>query len=416
LASTRPLSSRPRYSPRSTFLPFAVPDLGDAEIAAVTRVLHSGWITTGPEVQAFQQEFAATLGVKHAVALSSCTAALHLGLEAAGLGPGDEVLTSTMTFTATAEVVEYLGARTRFVDVTVEDLNLDPARVREVIESQYVRRDGAWHHREGGGRLRALVPVHYAGHPCDMVEMRAIADAYDLFLLDDAAHALPASLDGRLIGSLPCPTAFSFYATKTLTTGEGGMLTTNDDAIAARVRLMALHGISRDAWKRYASDGTWQYEVVEAGYKYNLTDLAAALGRVQLQRMDEMWTARAAIAARYDAAFSGMPEVSCPMVSARVRHAWHLYPLRLRLETLAIDRARFIQELRDRQIGASVHFIPLHTQPFYARRYGYRAAGFPVAEAEFPRLISLPIYSRMSADDVDAVIEAVADVIEGHRR
>lgn len=407
------LTDRPR---RAAFLPFALPDLGEEEIAAVVRVLRTGWITTGPEVQAFQQEFAASLGVKHAVAVNSCTAALHLGLEAAGLGPGDEVLTSTITFTATAEVVEYLGGRTRFVDIAPADLNLDPARVREVIDREYLRRENGWYHLTTGGRLRALLPVHYGGQPCDMAALQAIAAEHGLFLLDDAAHALPASRDGRQVGAMGCPTAFSFYATKTLTTAEGGMLTTDDDTIAARARLMALHGISRDAWKRYSAEGTWFYQVVEAGYKYNLTDIAAALGRVQLRRLREMRQGRAAIAERYAAAFTAMPEVEVPRVAPGVHHAWHLYPLRLHLDLLTIDRARFIQELRERRIGTSVHFIPLHRQPFYAGRYGYRPADFPVAEAEFPRLISLPIYSRMSDADVDSVIDAVADVIEGHRR
>jgi len=416
MASTKPLAhpaTRPR---RSSYLPFAIPDLGDAEVEAVVQVLRRGWITTGPEVQAFQEEFARTLGVKHAVAVNSCTAAMHLALEAAGVKQGDEVLTSTITFTATAEVVEYLGARTRFVDVGRTDLNLDAAKVREVIEREYVQRGDVWRHRERRGRLRALVPVHYGGQPCDMPAMRAIAEQYGLFLLDDAAHALPTSLDGRLVGAMGNPTAFSFYATKTLTTAEGGMFTTDDDALADRVRLMALHGISRDAWKRYGVDGSWSYEVVAAGYKYNLTDLAAALGRVQLRRLQEMREARAAIAARYDAAFATMPEIEPPAVSPRASHAWHLYPIRLRLERLTIDRARFIEELRDHEIGTSVHFIPLHTQPFYAGRYGYRPGDFPVAETEFPRLISLPIYSKMSAEDVDSVIDAVADVVEGHRR
>ena len=412
-SATPRVTGRPR---RPAFLPFAMPDLTEAEIEAVVAVLRRGWLTTGPEVQAFQQEFAEYVGVEHAVAVNSCTAALHLALEAAGVGPGDEVLTATITFTATAEVVEYLGARTRFVDVGRTDLNLDAAVVREVIEREYARRDGEWRHRESGGRLKALVPVHYGGHPCDMAAMRAIAEQYDLFLLDDAAHAFPAERDGLKVGAAGCPTAFSFYATKTLTTGEGGMLTTNDAELAARARLMALHGISRDAWKRYTAEGTWAYEVVEAGYKYNLTDMAAALGRVQLRRLEEMRDGRVAIAACYDAAFDAMPEIERPAVGPAVRHAWHLYPIRLRLEALSIDRARFIQELRDRQIGTSVHFIPLHTQPFYAGRYGYRRGDFPVAEAEFARLISLPIYSRMSADDVASVIDAVADVVEGHRR
>ena len=401
---------------RETFLPFALPDLSEEEIEAVVRVLRSGWLSTGPEVQAFQQEFAAAIGVRHAIALNSCTAALHLGLEAAGVGPGDEVLTSTITFTATAEVAEYLGARTRFVDVDPGDLNLSAAALRSLVDREYVRQAGEWRHRESGGRLRAIVPVHYGGQCCDMPAILALAEEYGLFVLDDAAHALPAARRGRRVGAMGCPTAFSFYATKTLTTGEGGMLTTDDDALAQRVRLMSLHGISRDAWKRYAADGSWYYEVVAAGYKYNLTDIAAALGRVQLRRLETMRAARAAIAARYASAFAAMPEVEAPRTQEDGEHAWHLYALRLRLERLRIDRAQFIQELHARRIGTSVHFIPLHRQPFYAARYAYQPADFPVAEAEYPRLVSLPIYSRMSPSDVDSVIEAVADVLERHRR
>lgn len=401
---------------RDTFLPFAVPDLGEAEIQAVVRVLRSGWITTGPEVKAFEREFAAYLGVGHAVAVNSCTAALHLGLEAAGVGPGDEVLTSTMTFTATAEVVEYLGARSRFVDVSAGDLNLDPGRLRDTIRREYERREGAWRHRVTGGRLAAVVPVHYGGHPCDMPAIISLAEEYGVFVLDDAAHALPASLDGSRVGAMGCPTAFSFYATKTLTTAEGGMFCTNDERLADRVRLMALHGISRDSWKRYSAEGSWYYEVREAGYKYNLTDIAAALGRVQLERLHEMCEARAAIAGRYTAALASMEGLEVPRPRQGVAHAWHLYPLRLNLGALAIDRAGFIEELRLRNIGTSVHFIPLHRQPFYAEKYGYLPEDFPSAEAEYPRLISLPIYSRMTGDDVESVIAAVVDIADAFRR
>ena len=408
-ASTADLT---RHPPRTTFLPFALPDLTEAEIEAVVRVLRSGWITTGPEVQAFEREFADQLGVRHAVAVNSCTAALHLALEAAGVGPGDEVVTSTITFTATGEVVEYLGARTRFADVDPDTLNLDPAAVRELIRREY-RRDGdRWMHRETGGRLRAIIPVHYGGQPCDMPALQAIAEEHGLFVVDDAAHALPAALDGRAVGAMGCPTAFSFYATKTLTTGEGGMLTTDDDALAARARVMALHGITRDAWKRYTAAGSWYYEVSDAGFKYNLTDIAAALGRVQLRRLHEMVAGRARIAARYADAFARCDSVEPLVTRPGVAHAWHLYSIRLRLDRLSIDRARFIQELKERQIGTSVHFIPLHRQPFYAEKYGYVPAQFPVAEAVYPRLVSLPIYSRMSDGDVDSVVAAVADVAE----
>jgi perosamine synthetase len=410
--STADLARRP---PRTSFLPFALPDLTEAEIEAVVRVLRSGWITTGPEVQAFEREFADALGVRHAVAVNSCTAALHLALEAAGVGPGDEVVTSTITFTATGEVVEYLGARTRFADVEPDTLNLDPAAVRELIRREYRREGDRWVHRETGGRLRAIVPVHYGGQPCDMPALQATAEEHGLVVVDDAAHALPATLDGRAVGAMGCPTAFSFYATKTLTTGEGGMLTTDDDALAARARVMALHGITRDAWKRYTAAGSWYYEVSDAGFKYNLTDIAAALGRVQLRRLQEMVAGRARIAARYAEAFARCDAVEPLVTRPGVGHAWHLYSIRLRLERLAIDRARFIQELKERQIGTSVHFIPLHRQPFYAQKYGYTPASFPVAEAVYPRLVSLPIYSRMSEGDVDSVIAAVADVAQRFR-
>ncbi|HWA15816.1 MAG TPA: DegT/DnrJ/EryC1/StrS aminotransferase family protein, partial [Gemmatimonadales bacterium] len=289
-----------------------MPDIGDREIAAVTGVLRSGWITTGPEVRAFEQEFAAAIGVQHAVAVNSCTAALHLGLEALGVGPTDEVITSTITFTATAEVVEYLGGRTRFVDVEPDTLNMSPAGVRALVESEYRRTEQGWVHRRSGGTLRAIVPVHFAGHLADMPGFMAVGRELGVAILDDAAHAFPAGLDGRGVGGFGCATAFSFYATKTMTTAEGGMLTTDDAELAARVRLMALHGISRDAWKRYTAEGSWFYEVIEAGYKYNLTDLAAALGRVQLQRAEEMLRRRAAIADAYRQGFARNPHLELP--------------------------------------------------------------------------------------------------------
>ena len=396
-------------------VPFGLPDIGESEIEAVVRVLRSGWITTGPETRAFEREFATYIGVAHAVAVNSCTAALHLALEALGVTRGDEVLTTTLTFTATAEVAEYLGARARFVDVDPETLNIDPVKVRELIQREYVWGARAWRHRETGGRLRAIVPVHFGGHPCEMSVLLGIAREYELHLVDDAAHALPAAVDRCRIGAFGCPTAFSFYATKTLTTGEGGMLVTDDEVVANRARLMRLHGISGDAWKRYAADGNWFYEVLAPGYKYNLTDIAAALGRVQLTRVESMWARRCAVAARYDSGFAGVQEIELPRVRCGVQHAWHLYPIRLRLESLAIDRAHFIEELRRRGVGSSVHFIPLHRQPFYADQYGYRPEEFPVAEREYPRLISLPIYSRMSDEDVDLVVAAVRDVVECFR-
>lgn len=399
---------------RDPFLLFARPDIGEAEVAAVAETMRSGWITTGPRVKAFEREFAEYVGVPHAVAVNSCTAALHLGLEALGVRAGDEVLTSTVTFTATAEVAEYLGARARFVDVEPDTLNVSVDQLRRILDD-YRWVEGAWRHHESGGRLAAILPVHYGGHPCDMDALLALAAERGVPLFDDAAHALPAAIGGHRIGALPCPTAFSFYATKTITTGEGGMFCTADAALADRVRLMALHGISHDAWNRYGSNGTWYYEVVEAGYKYNLTDLAAAIGRVQLARADEMHRRRQAIAAHYTAAFAGLEAVELPAVRSGVCHAWHLYPIRLRLDALQVDRARFIRELHARGIGTSVHFIPLHQQPFYARRYGYRPEDLPVAAAAYPRLVSVPIYSAMSDEDVESVIAAVTDVTDTFR-
>jgi len=249
-----------------------------------------------------------------------------------------------------------------------------------------------------------------------MDALLGVATEYELKVVDDAAHALPASLCGRRIGALGCPTAFSFYATKTLTTGEGGMFCTDDERLADRARLMSLHGISRDAWKRYTAEGSWFYEVIDAGYKYNLTDIAAALGRVQLRRTEGMCERRAAIAAKYTDAFQEIEEVEAPCVRRDVSHAWHLYPIRLRLERLRIDRARFIEELRRRQIGTSVHFVPLHTQPFYLNRYRYLPEDFPITTVEYPRLVSLPIYSRMTNSDVEAVVAAIHDVLEHSRR
>lgn len=397
---------------RTGFLPFALPDIGEAEIAAVVEVLSSGWLTTGPQVQAFEREFATAIGVPHAVAVNSCTAALHLALEALQVGPGDEVLTSTVTFTATAEVAEYLGARTRFLDVDPTSLNLTPEIVRSGILRHYELRGGGCYSSDSGGRLRALLPVHFGGQLCDMLGLEEVAREFGLALLDDAAHAFPASRGGVSVGRIGDATAFSFYATKTMTTGEGGMLTTSNPAIAERARLMALHGISRDAWKRYTAAGNWHYDVIEAGYKYNMTDIAAALGRVQLHRADAMAERRERIAGLYAQAFAGCDALTLPACRPDEQHAWHLYPVRLDLDKLRIDRAQVIEELRDRQIGSSVHFIPLHRQPYYANKYGYQPDEFPVAEREYPRLVSLPIYSRMTDEDVTSVVDAVHDVIE----
>ena len=363
-------------------------------MAAVSEVIRSGWLTMGPKTFEFEAQFAKYVGARHAVAVCSGTAALHLALDAIGLKPDEEVLIPTTTFTATGEVVKYFGARPVLIDVNPVSLNIDVSAIEGAISA----------------RTRAIIPVHMAGQPCDMNELREIARARGLHVVEDAAHALPAEYEGRRIGCISELTAFSFYATKTLTTGEGGMLTTDSDEYAARMRVMRLHGISGDAWKRYGKNGSWFYEVVEAGYKYNPTDLQSALGLVQLTKCDASNDARRRIAGRYSAAFGDIGAFEPPITNPGRTSAWHLYILRLRLERLRIGRNAFIEQLKERGIGTSVHFIPLHLHPFYQRAYGYKKGDFPVAEAEFERCISLPIYPSLTDVDVERVIKNVKEI------
>ncbi len=372
---------------RDTFLPFALPDTDEAEVAAVAEVIRSGWLTTGAQTRAFEAAFAKLVGAKHAIAVNSCTAAMHLVLEAIGVRPGDKVLTTPYTFAATAEVIRYLGAHPLFVDVRPDTLNIDVDQVAAALRRE---------------KVAAIMPVHIAGEAAEIDRLREVAG--DIPIIEDAAHALPTKLGDRMVGSLSRFTCFSFYATKTLATGEVGMITTDDDAAADRCRIMSLHGISRDAWKRYTAEGSWAYEIVAPGFKYNLTDVASAMGLVQLGKLDAMWRRRVAIATRYDAAFGGKPELQLPARSEN-QHAWHLYMLRV----AAAKRNAFVEELKRRRIGASVHFIPLHLHPYYRETYGYKPEDFPVAVREYEREISLPIYSRMTDRDVDDVIEAVLE-------
>jgi perosamine synthetase len=383
---------------RERFLPFALPDTDEAEVAAVAEVIRSGWLTTGTKVRAFEAAFAKLVGAKHAIAVNSCTAAMHLALEALAVKPGDKVLTTPYTFAATAEVIRYMGAHPVFVDVRPDTLNLDIDQVEAVLARE---------------QIAAIMPVHIAGEPCELDRLREVAG--DIPVIEDAAHALPTRLGDRMIGALSRFTCFSFYATKTLSTGEGGMITTDDDAAADRCRIMSLHGISRDAWKRYTAEGSWSYEIVAPGYKYNLTDMAAALGLVQLAKLDVMWRRRVEIAGRYDAAFADIPELQLPHRGAANQHAWHLYMLRVDNARLAGGRDAFAEELRKRNIGISVHFIPLHLHPYYRDTYGYAPDDFPIATREFRREVSLPIYSRMSDEDVADVIAAVIATVKSKR-
>ena len=380
-------------SPNS-FLPFALPDIGDEEIVEVVDTLRSGWVTTGPKAQRFEAEFRAFLGDEslHAVAVNSATAGLHLALEALGIGPGDEVITTTHTFTASAEVVRYLGADVRLVDIDAATLNIDPARVEAAITP----------------RTRAILPVHYGGLAADMQAILAIARRHGLRVVEDAAHALPTTCGGRLVGTLDSDaTVFSFYANKTLTTGEGGMLVTRDAALARRAKTMRLHGMNRDAFDRFtAKVPSWYYEVVAPGFKYNLTDIAAALGLQQLKKARRFQQQRQHIAAAYDAAFAGLPLVTPPAAPSGELHAWHLYALRLG-DDAGVGRDRFIEKLFDAGIGCSVHYIPLHLHPYWRERYALRPEQFPQSQAAYERLVSLPIYTRMSDADVQRVVDAV---------
>lgn len=382
------------------FLPFHAPEIGEEEIDAVVDVLRSGWLTTGAKARQFEQEFAAMVGARHAIAVNSCTAALHLALEACGVREGDEVIVPTMTFAATAEVVTYLKASPVLVDCTDDTLNIDPARIEQAVTP----------------KTKAIVPVHFAGHPCEMDSIQAIARAHNLRVIEDAAHALPARYRGKAVGSLSDITSFSFYATKNITTGEGGMVTTDDSDVAARIRTMSLHGLSRDAWNRYSAEGSWYYEILYPGFKYNLTDIAAALGLAQLQKCERFWKARDRLAALYDEGLRDLPEIIRPCVAAHVQHAWHLYVIQLDLDRLTIDRNEFIKRLQRAQVGCSVHFIPLHLHPYYRDTYGYRPDDFPTANASYRRIVSLPLYPRMTEQDIQRVITVVRDIVQGGRR
>jgi dTDP-4-amino-4,6-dideoxygalactose transaminase len=396
--STEPASAV--SAPRSTFLPFALPHITQAEIDEVADTLRSGWLSTGPKTKRFEREFADAVGARHAVAVNSATAALHLALGILDVQPGDEVIVPVYTFTSSAAVIIHTGAQPVFVDVDGVTCNLDPSQIEKAISP----------------RTRAIIVVHFGGLPADMDAILEIARSRNIAVIEDAAHAFPARYRGRMVGTIGDITAFSFYATKTLATGDGGMLTTEHDEYAQRAAIMALHGISRDAWKRYSAEGSWFYEVLEPGFKYNMTDIAAAIGLHQLARREALLERRRAIAHLYSQAFAPMPELEPPPNPAHVEHAWHLYPLRIHPERLSIDRDQFIRELTDARIGTSVHFIPLHLHPYYRETFHLSAQDFPVALRAYEREISLPIYPSMTDDDIGSVIAAVQRIVHRHRR
>lgn len=385
---------------RKEFLPYALPLIEDDDIAEVVDSLKSNWITKGPKTMKFEKRFAEYVGAKYAIAVNSCTAALHLSLLAAEIGSGDEVITTPMTFAASANVVIHAGAKPVFADIDPLTFNINTAKIREKITP----------------KTKAIIPVHIAGHPVDMDEILAIAREFNLFVLEDAAHAVYTQYKGKMIGSIGNATAFSFYATKNLATGEGGMVTTDDEVLADSIRVMSVHGMSRNAWNRYNAAGSWFYEILYPGYKDNMTDIQAALGMTQLAKLERMQGLREEIARSYNTEFGKMPELEIPQELEYARHAWHLYIIKLNLEKLTIDRAQFIEELKAENIGTSVHYIPVHLHPYYRNTYGYQRGDYPQAEAVFDRIISLPLYPGMSTGDTQDVIKAVKRVVERFRK
>ena len=381
-----------------SYLPYCRPSIEEDEIAEVTEVLRSGWLTTGPRTQQFEQEFAQAAGSDHAIAVNSGTSALHLALAAAGIGPGDEVITTPLTFCACANVIVQLGAAPVLADICEDDLNIDPQQVERLVTP----------------RTRAIMAVDFAGQPCRFEELRSIAARHNLFLLEDAAHSAGAFYRGRPVGSIADATAFSFYPTKNMTTGEGGMLTTGSADLERDARVLSLHGMSRDAWRRYQKNASWAYDVVAAGFKYNMSDIQAALGLVQLRRLQDLNQSRAALAARYEQLLAGCSLIQLPRARPDSQHAWHLYVIRLRLGGLQIDRAQFIEALEQRGIGVSVHFIPIHHHSFFREGFGFSPADLPMTEKDLPEILSLPLYPSMTDADVERVAAAVREIAEAN--
>lgn len=379
----------------SDFIPFALPDIGEEEIAEVADTLRSGWVTTGPKTKLFESNFQSFIGSDvEAIAVNSATAGLHLALEAIGIKPGDEVITTTMTFTATAEVVRYLGADIRLVDIDPVTMNINVDAIRQAITL----------------KTKAIMPVHYAGLSCDMDAIFSLAEEFGLKVVEDAAHALPSSYKNKMIGTLRSDaTVFSFYANKTMTTGEGGMVVTKSPELATRMKIMRLHGISRDAFDRFHSEKpAWFYEVIEPGFKYNLTDIASAMGIHQLQKLPLFLKRREYLAQRYTDRLSDLPLILPSSALEGDVHSWHLYVIRLK-ESSKFNRDEVIQHLSDKKIGTSVHYVPLHNHPYWQERYGLSSDMFPKAEAAYQSMLTLPLYTAMTDHQQDRVIEALLE-------
>ncbi len=381
------------------FLPFALPLIGDEEITEVVDTLKSGWLTTGKKTADFEKSFASFVDASHALAVNSATSGLHLALEAVGVGAGDLVITTPYTFTATAEVIRYLGAHPLLVDIDPDTFNISPKLIREALDNN--------------DNIKAILPVHFAGQSCEMDEILEIAKEHDIKVVEDAAHALPTTWQGKIIGSLSDITVYSFYATKTIATGEGGMITTENEEYLSRMKTMRLHGINQDVFDRYTSDKpSWFYEVVEPGYKYNMTDVAASIGIHQLKKAWNFQKRREWIATQFTESFVDFPLTTPYVAYPDDTHAWHLYVIQLDLAAISVNRDEFIELMVEQGIGTSVHFIPLHLHPYWRDTYDYNADDFPVALDVYSRAVSLPIYPKMTDEDVERVIQAVKNVCE----
>lgn len=375
------------------FIPFSRPWIDETEIEAVSQVLESKWISTGARVREFERAFAEYLGIKHAIAVSSCTAALHLSLVVTGIGVGDEVITTPYTFTATAEAIRYVGAKPVFVDICPQTLNIDITKIESAITPL----------------TKAIMPVHIAGLPCDMDALQEICQRHNLVLIDDAAHAIPVEYKGQYIGNLGDLSAFSFYANKNMTTGEGGMITTNDDTYAETLRTMRLHGIDKDAWARQSKRSIWRYDITSEGYKYNMTDIQAAMGLCQLMKLNKQHERRQKFAEIYNTQLQKFTEIKTPFVPENSKeHAWHLYIIQLQ----SVNRDDFVEVLREENIECSVHYIPLHLFEFYQKKYGYNVGDFPNAEEVFEGVVSLPLHPGLTDSDVSVVINAIGNILD----